>query len=183
VAVEALHRFTGEEYRRLVEAGGFDARCELIEGLIVEMSPKSRAHERAIRLLARRLFERVDSRRFEILVAAPLSIGDSEPEPDLAVVSVDVPQIAHPVTATLVVEVASSSQRRDLVDKPRVYARAAVPTYVVVDLDRSLAVVHGEPRGDRYATVRELGPDAALPLDVVGAEPILLRAVLEHARR
>ncbi len=32
MAVEALHRFTGEEHRRLVEAGGLDARCELIGG-------------------------------------------------------------------------------------------------------------------------------------------------------
>jgi Uma2 family endonuclease len=56
VAVETLptdlHRISAEEYHRLIEAGGFDeeARIELIDGLLVDMSPKSPAHENAILL-------------------------------------------------------------------------------------------------------------------------------------
>ena len=42
-----LHRFSLEEYHRLIEAGGFDedARIELIDGLLVDMSAKTAPHD------------------------------------------------------------------------------------------------------------------------------------------
>lgn len=45
---EEVHRLTADEYHQMIEAGGFDedARIELIDGLLVDMSPKTPAHER-----------------------------------------------------------------------------------------------------------------------------------------
>ena len=45
-----LHRMSADEYHRVIDAGGFDedARIELIDGLLLDMSPKSPAHERVI---------------------------------------------------------------------------------------------------------------------------------------
>src|SRR4051794_14375243 len=126
MAVDAeLHRMSADEYHRLIDAGGFDedARIELIDGLLLDMSPKSPAHENAIAFLADRLYTGVDLTRFQVRVAAPLSIGDSEPEPDLVVLERGTPQAYHPATAALVIEVAVTSQRRDLRTKPPVYAR------------------------------------------------------------
>src|SRR5437016_3155148 len=126
MAVEALHRISPNEYRRLVEAGVFDedARIELIDGLLVDMSPRTRAHENAIAWLNRYLVLNVDPERYEVRVGAPLTIGMSEPEPDLTVIPYSAPRPHHPATAALVVEVAVSSRRRDLVDKPPIYAQA-----------------------------------------------------------
>jgi hypothetical protein len=42
------------------------------------------------------------------------SLGDSEPQPDIAVIPVDVERPFHPSTAALAIEVAHSSLRRDL---------------------------------------------------------------------
>ena len=80
-----LHRLSLEAYHRLIESGGLDesTRIELIDGLMLDMSPKSPEHERAIRWLARRLHEVIDSARHEVGVAAALTTERSEPEPDI----------------------------------------------------------------------------------------------------
>ncbi len=85
MAVEALHPISSEEYRRLINAGVFDedARVELIDGLLVDMSPKTRAHENAVAWLTRYPVLNVDSERYEVRVAAPLTIGTPSPNPTL----------------------------------------------------------------------------------------------------
>ncbi len=52
--VGQVHRLSTDEYHRLIEAGGFDedARVELIDGLLADMSPKTREHENAVAWLA-----------------------------------------------------------------------------------------------------------------------------------
>ncbi len=158
MAVEELHRISPEEYRRLVDAGVFDedARIELIDGLLLDMSPKTRAHEKAITWLNRWLITAVDPARFEVRIAAPLTLAASEPEPDLAVIPLTAPQPNHPATAELIIEVAVSSQQRDLVQKPPVYARAGVSAYWVIDLDRRCAMIHSTAEDGRYSEVAEV---------------------------
>jgi Uma2 family endonuclease len=183
-AVETeLHRWSLDEYHQLVESGGFDedARIELIDGLLVDMSPKTREHELAIRWLTRALHADVDQARHEILVAAPLTLAASEPEPDLAVVERDAPHPYHPGTAVLVIEVAVSSQRRDLRVKPPIYARAGVPLYWVVDLDRRRAVVHSRPGEDGYDSVEVVGPESVLVADHIGLPDIPVGELLAAA--
>jgi Uma2 family endonuclease len=155
VAVDALHRISPDEYRRLIEAGVFDedARIELIDGLLVDMSPKTRAHENAIAWLNRHVVLNVDPGRYEVRVGAPLTTGTSEPEPDLTVIPHSAPRPHHPATASLVVEVAVSSRTRDLIDKPPIYAQAGVPVYWVVDLDGQRGVTHASLVEGRYAQV------------------------------
>jgi hypothetical protein len=49
----------------MIESGGFDedTRVELIDGLLVDMSPKTAENENAIAWLAERLFDSVDLAR------------------------------------------------------------------------------------------------------------------------
>jgi len=156
VAVDSeIYRLTAEQYHLLIESGAFDekSRVELIDGLLLDMSPKSPAHERIIRALAKRLVAEVDAERFDIGFGAPLSLGDSEPEPDIAVFELGVEEPYHPATAALVIEVAVSSRTRDLKVKPRLYAGAGVPVYWVIDVERQRAVQHTQPQGDEYGRV------------------------------
>lgn len=173
------------EYRRLVDDGivESDLRVELIEGRVLAMSPKSRAHEKAIAFLARQLFSGTEPERFEVRVASPLTIGSSEPEPDLAVVEHGTPEPNHPASAALVIEVAVSSQERDLMTKPRVYAGAEVPLYWVLDLDSGEVSVHSDPGGGRYRTVRVLGADGRLDGSALGLADIAVADVLAAAHR
>ena len=48
--IERLHRFSVDQYHRMVQAGVFDEddRLELLDGVIVEMSPQGPEHARII---------------------------------------------------------------------------------------------------------------------------------------
>jgi Uma2 family endonuclease len=178
--IDEVHRLTADEYHQLVESGGFgeDTRVELIDGLILDMSPKTPAHERVISRLAQRFYAEIDLDRYEIRVGAPLSLGNSEPEPDLVVLDRAVPHPYHPATAELVVEVAVSSRRRDLRVKPRLYPSAGVPVYWVVDVDGGRAVAHADPVDGEYRRV-EVVTELVAPH--LGLEPIPVAGVLAAA--
>jgi Uma2 family endonuclease len=178
-----LHRFSLEEYHRLIEAGGFDedARIELIDGLLVDMSPKSPAHENAIAWLLKLLMRSLDLDRFEVRVSAALTTGTSEPEPDIMVIEPDAPRPYHPGTAALIIEVAVSSQRRDLRNMPPIYANAGVPDYWVVDLDAGRVVVHGSPRDGAYGRTEIVGAGGELVASRLELAPISVAELLAAA--
>ena len=178
-----IHRFSLEEYHRLIDAGGFDedARIELIDGLLVDMSPKSPAHENAIAWLNKLLVRSLDPDRFEVRVSAAMTTGTSEPEPDIMVIELDAPRPYHPGAAVLVIEVAVSSQRRDLRHKPPVYAGAGVPDYWVIDLDGGRAVVHGSPRDGAYDRIEVVGTGGELRASRLGLPEISVAELLAAA--
>lgn len=154
VQTPELHRLSIEDYHRLVACGGLaDAsRVELIDGFVVDMSPKTPQHENAVRWLIDWLVDHLDRARHQLMVSAPLTIGSSEPEPDLAIIQRSQPTLGHPTRALLVIEVAVTSGDRDLRAKPVVYA-GVVDEYWVVDLERQRVVVHREPTEGAYRDV------------------------------
>jgi len=169
--LEPLYRYSSDAYHRIIEAGGFDhgARVELIDGLLVEMSPKSREHELAVERLADWLADR-DRSRYRLRIAAPLSLADgTEPEPDVAVVAAGAADPYHPATAELVIEVAVSSLHRDLIVKASKYADAGVPLYLVVDLAGRRVIEHADPRDGAYRSVRDV---EALDARIPGVAPL-----------
>ena len=179
------HRFSLEEYHQLIESGGFDedSRVELIEGVIVDMSPKTAEHENAIRWLTYWLISAVDPKRFEVGVQTALTLSGSEPEPDLAVIPADVHRPYHPATATLVIEVAVSSRDRDLRQKPVLYAQAGIDEYWVVDLDAGLVVVHRNPTDRGYEAITEVPADGAVQAQALELPRLDIAELLAAARR
>jgi Uma2 family endonuclease len=169
----APRRFRLEEYHRLIDVGvlGEDERVELLEGVIVEMAPQGRLHALVISRLGEHF---MDARRPDcrVRVQLPLSLGDdSEPEPDLAIVARQEEETApvHPRSALLVVEVADESLRRDRLLKGRIYARAQVSEYWVVDVAGRAVEVYSEPDVDagRYRVMRTLGVGETLSTPVL----------------
>src|SRR3954452_22319505 len=127
LGVDALLPLSLENYHRLVEAGGFEGeRVELLDGLLVRMSPKSERHEAAVEFLLGWLTANVDRGRYVVGCQRALTIGSSEPEPDLVVRERDTPKPYHPASAVLVVEVAASSLPVDLAVKASLYASAGI---------------------------------------------------------
>lgn len=183
VDTASLHRLSSAEYHQLIESGGLDedARVELIDGLLCDMSPKTPEHERAIEYLTRVLATTLDHERYRLRPAGPITIGDSEPEPDFAVVERGTPEPYHPASAKLVIEVSVSSRQRDLQVKPPLYASAGVQEYWVIDVERGCAVVHRQPGTDGYGEVVTLGAGEALDGSVVGIGEIGVGAVLAAA--
>ncbi len=157
VADTAVRRrgLTREQYEVLVGSGVMDdVPVELLEGVLVDVVPQGEPQVRTVRRLYRWLVPRVEQ-PWWVSVQMPLAAtDDSEPEPDVSIVQE--PASGHPRTAALVVEVARSSHRVDLVHKPRVYAAADVEQYWVVDLLTREVVVHTGPSRDGYADVQRL---------------------------
>jgi len=153
-ALPPLHRFTREEYERMVASGalGEDLRVELLDGRIVDVSPQGPEHMRMLRALMIWFAPVID----RLLVQMPLATtDDSEPEPDIA--------IAGPATAALVIEVAVT-QRAQALGKAAIYAAAGIPEYWIIDVPAREALVHRQPTGARYAaSTRHAGADVLHP--------------------
>ncbi|MBI3178215.1 MAG: Uma2 family endonuclease [Deltaproteobacteria bacterium] len=143
------------EYEKMVELGLFDdERLELIEGVIVTMSPQGSRHAAAVRKLNHRLTLALSGRAF-VQVQSPIALDEhSEPEPDVAVVPMGDYDRELPKTALLIVEVADSSLQKDRQVKSRLYAGAAIPEYWIVDLEQDVVEVWRAPRAGIF-TVRE----------------------------
>src|SRR5207253_1510023 len=128
---ERLSRLPVEEYHRLDELNEHGRRTELIRGLVIEKS-KSPAH----RIVTSALFRLLQSQLppgYSIWKEEPLTLADSEPEPDISVclgAESDFSK-AHPSTAELVVEVAISSAALDRANAS-LYAEALVKEYWIV---------------------------------------------------
>jgi Uma2 family endonuclease len=182
-SLEELHRYSLEEYHRLIDAGGFDEdqRVELLDGLLVSMSPKTPAHERTVRWLARWLMHAIDEERHEVGVGSPLTLATSEPEPDLTVLEQAAAGPYHPSRAALVVEVAVSSLARDLGVKASLYGAAGIAEYWVVDLAGRRIVVHRGPTEDGYAERSEVTPGGRLTAAALGLPPLDLEELLRAA--
>jgi Uma2 family endonuclease len=186
-----LYRWTRAEYDHLIELGAFqDKRVELIEGKIVETSPKGPRHAWLTNRAHVAVERAFPADRFTIRSEQPLALGQwNEPEPDVAVAAGDMDdyQAAHPTAeqALLVVEVADPSVAFDLGDKADVYAAAGIADYWVVDVAAGRVVVLRAPRpdtasatGQRYAEQREHRPgDKITPL-AAEATPIAVADLL-----
>jgi Uma2 family endonuclease len=182
------HRWTREEYERMVAAGVFEGmHIELVDGVIWQMTPQDNPHigtlEKITRLLMRLYPESYSVRPQSSL---PLA-SDSIPEPDLAVVPPDPEHnfyvSRYPESALLVVEIADSSLRHDRKRKASLYARAGIPEYWIVNLVAWQLEVHREPGPDGYRSrqVLQLGetitplslPETEIPVaDILPRKPL-----------
>lgn len=186
VDVQHLHRLSLDDYHELIESGALDedTRIELIDGLLVDMSPRTPRHERLVARMNLWLTRNVDAERFEVRPSGALTLvgSGSEPEPDFSVVERGVDEPYHPATAVLVVEVAVSSRRHDLGRKAELYAQAGVREYWVVDVERDRLVVHRDPRGDTWAQVVALDPGATLRAEALELPELDVGELLRAAR-
>src|SRR5262245_20077077 len=177
-------RYTVEQFFALADAGVLspDDRVELLEGVVVSMSPKNPGHDAAVNrtlyALVRAVGERATVRYQSSLVIRPHSV----PEPDVAVVpgSISTYDTAHPTEALLAVEVADSSLAQDRITKAALYAAAGVPEYWIINLrdDRSEVLRRPDPEARCYRDARlavrgETIALAALPDAVVAVNDLL----------
>jgi len=143
------HRVTVDEYHCMIAAGtvGEDDHVQLIAWALVAMAPRGPAHALVIQNLTR-LVARGLAADLALRPQLPLTLpGDSEPEPDLAVVRLADARSRehHPRTALLVVEVAGDSLRLDRQAKAALYARAGIPEYWIVNLVETTVEVYRDP--------------------------------------
>jgi Uma2 family endonuclease len=142
----SIYRLSVQKYQEMIQKQILTEQdpVELLEGWIVTKMPRYPAHDTAIDLTEAAL-RPVLPAGFRIRVQNAITTSDSQPEPDIAVVTGDLRAYASrhpgPEEIALLVEVADSSLDTDRSDKARVYARAGVLVYWIVNLvDRQVEV-------------------------------------------
>lgn len=149
-------RWTREDYAAMAEAGVFAGRrVQLLDGEIVEMPPMLNPHVRALRVARDLLLPRLPAGSV-LEQQVPLSrglaaswiIGASDPEPDAAVYMGEAD--APPLWA---LEISDTTLGIDRGRKLRIYARAGVAAYWVLDLNGRALYAYTEPAGADYGAL------------------------------
>jgi Uma2 family endonuclease len=178
-----VRRFTVDEYHRLIEDGYFahDERFELLEGWIVAKVSRNPIHDAALSI-AMKVLDRVMPTGWHARVQSGFTTADSEPEPDLAIVRGDerdyTARHPGPADAALVIEVANTSLPEDRDLKARVYARANVGVYWIINLTDRVIEVFTDPSGPApspaYAKRQQFTIGESVPLVIPGAAPLAI---------
>jgi Uma2 family endonuclease len=142
-------RLTVERYFALLDEGVLDPqdRVELLEGVVVAMSPAGSRHATAVYLVAE-VLQRALAGAAAVRTQGPLILGRlSAPEPDVAVVAGRTRDYthAHPTAALLVVEVSDTTLTQDRITKSAIYAAGGVPEYWILNLREDCIEVHRAP--------------------------------------
>jgi Uma2 family endonuclease len=175
-AAEA-HRFTVDDVRAMIAAGVLDedARVELIGGVLLDMAsegePLLMAKNAINRWLARRL-----SAAYGITPDGTLHLSKEDaPEPDFYVYDEGSRlEPIDPAKVRLVIEVANTSQERDLKLKPSLYAGYGIVAYWVIDLPAGVTHVHSKPQDGDYAQVSRRPFEAGLEHELFDGEPLVI---------
>jgi len=181
VPIVRTRRWSRVEYERLVDLGVFrpGERLELLDGLLMVREPQNAPHAVAVRA-AQEALRRAFGPGWDVRPQLPVALDDdSEPEPDIAVVSGSYRDYrgAHPSRPALLLEIADTTLGSDR-RKGSLYARADVPEYWIVNLTNEMLEVYRRPVasessrfGWTYAETHMLGRGETIaPLAAPGAE-------------
>ena len=149
-----LAKWSIEDYHRMISAGILsDRHVELLEGEIIEMSPEKPLHRKITDSVAEYLREKFRGGA-KIYEAHPVTLPNSEPEPDIAVVKMPASlydsRHPYPEEIYLLIEVSETTLEKDLEQKRIVYARAGILEYWVVNVAVQQLIVFQQPSADNY---------------------------------
>jgi Uma2 family endonuclease len=181
--------WTRKEYERMVELGILDEndRAELIAGEIVLKMTQKSPHATGVSL-GEDALRAVARTGFYVRAQLPIALDpDSEPEPDLAIVSGSARTYRneHPTSAVLVVEVSDPTLAFDRAWKHGLYARAGIQEYWIVHLVAGVLEVYRDPAPDPAATLGygyrmrlTLGPEESVSIAAFPSATIAVRDLL-----
>jgi Uma2 family endonuclease len=147
-----IWRLSVDQYHEMIRTGILteDDPVELLEGWLVLKMSKNPPHSAATRLI-RKTLERLIPARYYVDSQEPVTLGDSEPEPDVTVVRGDMDQYRDrhpgPTEVALLVEVSDATLERDRGFKKRLYAEASIAIYWIVNLTERQVEVYSDPSG------------------------------------
>lgn len=169
-------RFTSAEFLRMVESGAFEGmKVELIDGNLERINTPMGGYAAAQANVVFHLAQTVGVAL--VLGETGLVIDDS------TVVACDAALLRQPIAENrfltpddvlLVVEIAQTTQSRDMGLKRMLYAQANIPTYWVIDGVRRVVHVYADPVEGDYSSVHTVrfgaplavpGSNAAITLD------------------
>ncbi|MBV8883304.1 MAG: Uma2 family endonuclease [Chroococcidiopsidaceae cyanobacterium CP_BM_RX_35] len=164
-------RWSVNDYHCMIASGILTQsdHVELLEGCIIEMVPQEPPHA-SITSSFGNDFVMLFAGKAWVRQQLPITIApNSEPEPDVALVRIDPNRYRdrHPVPEDiyLLIEVSHSTLNYDRHHKAKIYAKANIPEYWVVDVNQQQILVFREPQEGSYQVEQVLGVnDAIIPL-------------------
>ena len=169
--------FTVDEYHRMIQTGivADDESVELLEGWITPKMPHNPPHDSTVGRAIRRV-SAILPPGWIVRSQVPITTPDSEPEPDVAAVPGpdDLYDRRHPEPAEvgLLVEVSESSLSRDRGQKLRIYARAGIVCYWIINLVDRHIEVYTNPSGPdpapTFGNRTDYRPGDSVPVVIAG---------------
>ncbi|MEG5082217.1 Uma2 family endonuclease [Microcoleus sp. AT8-B4] len=176
---DLILRLSIEQYHAIIQAGILtdDDSVELLEGWLVFKMPKNPPHRVTTRLV-RTALENILPPGWYVDSQEPITLSNSEPEPDIVVVRGDTRQYLdrHPGAEdiALIIEVSDTTLQRDRTVKKRIYARAGIAIYWIVNLVEGLVDVYSQPIAEveqpDYSQRLDFGRSAVIPIIIEGRE-------------
>lgn len=182
------HLWTRADCTRLEAAGILNYRYELVEGIINRMS-QNMPHRTGVSRLTGwlyRIFTEDYVQSQSPINVAPEDNPTSRPEPDVAVLTVSLPELTRqnpeldPTSeqVRLIVEVADSTLRYDLITKAGLYARAGIPEYWVLDLNGRKLHIFRRPADGHYRDSSEYTETDIVSCSYAPTQTIVVSALL-----
>ena len=176
---DLILRLSIEQYHAIIQAGILtdDDSVELLEGWLVFKMPKNPRHRVTARLF-RTALENILPPGWYVDSQEPITLSNSEPEPDIVVVRGDTRQYLdrHPGAEdiALIIEVSDATLQRDRTVKKRIYARAGIAIYWIVNLVEEQVEVYSQPLVEveqpDYSQRLDFGRSAVIPIIIEGRE-------------
>jgi len=152
----SVRRFTVDEFDQMFETGilGPDERVELVEGEIIARETMNAPHASMVWRIQQHL-QRALGDRAAIWAQLPVIMsGRSKPFPDFALLHLrdDLfrERLPNAADTFAVVEVSDTSLAIDRGKKLRLYAKAAISDYWIVDVKARTVEIYGEPHDLGY---------------------------------
>ena len=146
IASETIWRLSVSQYHAMLQAGIIDedTQIELLEGILVAKMAKNPPHRISTKLI-RQALENITPEGWYVDSQEPITLANSEPEPDVVIIRGKTTDYRdrHPAASdvVLVIEVSDATLERDRTIKQRIYARAGIAIYWILNLrDRQLEV-------------------------------------------
>lgn len=150
LSVAGFRKLTPAQYHKLIDTGIImeGEPIELLEGYMVEKAVRNPPHEMSLRRLTAR-FPRLLPPGWFVQVQGAIALGESEPEPDGAVLRGDETtcdgRLPTAADVAALIEVSDSTLAFDRRDKGRIYARAGIPVYWIINIPERQIEVYTNP--------------------------------------
>ncbi|NET38728.1 MAG: Uma2 family endonuclease [Cyanothece sp. SIO1E1] len=166
--MQTLIKWTVDDYHRMLDAGILkDRKVELLAGEIHQMVPEGPPHTYYGGSFADRFREKLAGRAL-VREAHPITLADSEPEPDIAIVQGNWENYRHrhpgAAEVLLVIEIAESSLSKDTETKRVIYATTGITDYWVFDLKTPQLMIYRHPQNGDYQSKSNLQQGTIAPL-------------------
>ena len=163
-----LTKWSVADYHQMREKGILtNRRCELINGEIWNISLESPLH-RFINDRGAEYIRKIIKNKAEVFEAHPITLSNSEPEPDIAIVKLpDTAYLTHhpyPEDIYWLIEIADSTLKYDLETKQKIYAQARIKEYWVIDVQGKQIIVLRNPQGYEFLHRQEMKAGVINPM-------------------